>query len=290
MQFVDSELEILVYWMNARDSIRAKKEQGLPKPWTEDELLRSYRWCNVRRMDDRVSAELLAHWYQHDSEFSVALVAAVLARLVNWTESLMEITGGQRFGLERLDRVRNILLARAQRGEKVFTGAYVVPGVPGKVKVVSVCDLVELIQARAGQIYAPSMHATWSNLISFDGLGSFLAGQIVADLAHLRVGEGWEDRDAWAPIGPGSNRGMNRLLGQPKDRQISQAEFDELLPRLIRVLKPRVAGLWADRRLQAMDIQNCLCEFDKYRRLQMNEGKVRAKYDGLGSLQGTLWQ
>ena len=32
-----------------------------------------------------------------------------------------------------------------------------------------------------------------------------------------------------------------------------------------------------------MDIQNCLCEFDKYRRLQLGEGKVRARYDGAGA-------
>lgn len=31
-----------------------------------------------------------------------------------------------------------------------------------------------------------------------------------------------------------------------------------------------------------MDVQNCLCEFDKYRRLTLGEGRVRARYDGRG--------
>jgi len=37
-----------------------------------------------------------------------------------------------------------------------------------------------------------------------------------------------------------------------------------------------------------MDVQNCLCEFDKYRRLQLGEGKVRARYNGAGSNQMAL--
>jgi hypothetical protein len=103
---------------------------------------------------------------------------------------------------------------------------------------------------------------------------------MVADLAHLGTGSGWPDRETWAPLGPGSARGINRLLGRPKDRAVSQIEFQQLLPQLIAELRTRVAELWEDRRLQAMDVQNCLCEFDKYRRLTLGEGKVRARYDG----------
>ena len=55
---VPHELDILVYWMIERDRIRTAKEAGKPKPWTTDPLLRDYRWCNVRRMDDRVSVWL----------------------------------------------------------------------------------------------------------------------------------------------------------------------------------------------------------------------------------------
>jgi hypothetical protein len=274
-QWIHSELDLLHYWIVERETVRRAKEDGQSKPWTQDVLLRDYRWCNVRRMDDRVSRELFARWYPQNVSpcRGSELFLALLGRLVNWPEALNETSG-------HIEDARAILLARAARGEKVFTGAYVVPGVPGRSKVESVCDLVETIAADALSVLRPTMRETWQRLLEYAGIGSFLAGQVVADLAHLQVGRDWPDKQTWAPLGPGSARGINRLRGIPKDRAVSQIDFERLLPDLIAVLRPLISAIWSDRDLHAMDIQNCLCEFDKYRRLQLHEGKVRAKYDG----------
>lgn len=284
MRFIPTELDTLVYWMLERDRIRASKESGAIKPWTMDPLLRDYRWCNVRRMDDRVSRWLIQCWYdpRHDPEYQ--LYDALLARLINWPDSLAEVLDVREF-----EHVRSTLKARATRGEKIFTGAYVIPGVPGKTKVDSIIDLVIAVAEREAEILKCStMRDTWARLTRFDGLGSFLAGQIVADLSTQGVGLDWHDLETWAPAGPGSARGINRLLGRPKMRPVHQTEFEWLLPELMWILRPRVPDLWSDRNLVAMDIQNCLCEFDKYRRLQLGEGKVRARYDGVGNPQGGL--
>lgn len=288
LSIIPSERDILVSWMIERDRIRVAKAAGVPRPWTTDPLLRDYRWCNVRRMDDRVSMEMLARWYEPHGDPEVNLIAAVLGRLVNWPESLMAVTGGEPFHRSHLVHARSRLAHRASMGLKVFTGAYVVPGVPGRNKVDSVCDLVDVVAARADRILGRSMAATWSNLIEVDGLGSFLAGQMVADLAHLSAGAQWKDPGTWAPIGPGSARGLNRLLGRPKDKPVSQPQFERELPQVMSALHPLVQPLWDERHLQAMDIQNVLCEFDKARRLSLNEGTVRARYDGLGTPQETL--
>lgn len=279
---VGSEFEILVSWILERDRVRAAKARGVTKPWTTDPLLRDFRWCNVRRMDDRVSVELFATWYAKDQDVETDLTAATLARLVNWPAALMEITGrdGHRFNLTDALIARDTLRARAARGEKVFTGAYIVPGVPGRSKVDSVCDTAARVQLQAWHLARPSMRETWAGLMDLDGLGTFLAGQIVADLAHLNTGSEWPDVATWAPLGPGSARGINRLLGRPKNQPLTQEQFERELPCLMDLLYPRVSRVWDDRRLQAMDIQNCLCEFDKYRRLQLGEGKVRARYEG----------
>lgn len=286
---VPSELDILVYWMTERDLIRVAKEAGKPKPWTSDPLLRDYRWCNVRRMDDRVSRWLIEHWYQPDGDPLTAVTAATLARLVNWPDSLITITSGFRFHRTDLGHARERLEARAAQGMKVFTGAYIVPGVPGESKIESVCTLAAFIATHAYQIHSDSMRRTWANLVQWDGLGSFLAGQIFADLAHLKAGEHWEDTGWWAPLGPGSARGMNRLHGRPKALGMGQAVFEKELPPLIEVLQARLPALFADRRLQAMDVQNCLCEYDKYRRLTLGEGTVRARYDGAGQQQEAMF-
>ena len=33
--------------------------------------------------------------------------------------------------------------------------------------------------------------------------------------------------------------------------------------------------------IHAQDLQNCLCEFDKYERVRLNEGRPRSNYPGL---------
>jgi hypothetical protein len=238
-------------------------------------------------MDDRVSVALLDSWYAPDAEPSTALVAACLARLINWPDSLMALTMGEPFALEHLAHAARRLQVRADGGNKVFTGAYVVPGAPGEPKIATVMRRAQQVLA-AGDIYQPTMRGTWARLTALDGIGSFLAGQMVADVAHLRAGEIWPDRETWAPVGPGSARGINRMCGRPKDEAVSQNQFELELPALIEILRPRVNEIWDDRQLAAMDVQNCLCEYDKYRRLTMGEGTVRASYDGLAAAQGTL--
>jgi hypothetical protein len=47
------------------------------------------------------------------------------------------------------------------------------------------------------------------------GWGPFMAGQIVADLRHTRYLCDAPDVGRWAPLGPGSTRGLNRLAGRP---------------------------------------------------------------------------
>lgn len=285
MNFIPSQLDLMVQWIVERESIRIKKERGDPKPWTSDLIMRDHRWCNVRRFDDRVSQELLHGWYQAGFDGAVNLPAAVLARLINRTDSLMEITGGERFTLADLPKARAALSAREARGEKVFTAAYIIPGVPGRRKIDSVCDLVEKVTEKSQEVIKSTMRETWAELTKFDGLGSFLAGQVVADLAELEVGRRWADATTFAPVGPGSARGMNRLLGIPTEKRIAQTEFDELLNVLIPVLRPRIESIWNDRKLIAFDVQNCLCEFSKVSKLRLKEGTVRSRYPGAGQPQ-----
>lgn len=286
-EFIESELEIMVYWIHEREAIRKAKEAGAPKPWTTDPLLRDYRWCNVSRMDDRVSVDLMKGWYR-PADARTQLVAATLGRLINWPQALLEGTEGSPFSMGHLAGLRPRLRARAARSEKIFTGAYVVPGVPGSNKIDSTLDLVQRVSGRAGEILKSTMKSTWAELLEMDGLGSFLAGQIVADLARLDTGADWPDRDTWAPVGPGSARGINRLYGRPKNQAVSQGQFEIDLREYIREVRPRIEMIADDRKLHAQDFQGTHCEFDKYRRLTLGEGSVRARYDGAGDAQGSL--
>ena len=83
----------------------------------------------------------------------------------------------------------------------------------------------------------------------------------------------------WAPIGPSSRRRMRRMLGLEANGAMTQAEFEPLLRQLMKKMPAsHLAGIM--RRLEAMDVQTCLCEFDKYMRLLNDEGTVRSRYQG----------
>jgi hypothetical protein len=82
----------------------------------------------------------------------------------------------------------------------------------------------------------------------------------------------------WAVSGPGSRRGLNRVVGRAKDTNWSEKAWKDTLV----VLQKEVAVLlppWMDR-LHAQDLQNCLCEFDKYERVRLGEGRPRSLYAG----------
>jgi hypothetical protein len=103
-----------------------------------------------------------------------------------------------------------------------------------------------------------------------------MAGQAAADLRHIHHEIPWEDTMTWAPQGPGSKRGANRLVGNPLSTAMPLHEWLTVVQRAHAALAARLPI--TAKRLELMDVQNCLCEYDKYRRLTLKEGSVRSKY------------
>lgn len=282
--FDKNAVRAIVYWITERDHIRAKKEAGLPKPWTKDPILRDHRWCNVCRMDDRVSRWLMKNWYQRmDLRHNNVAVMATLARMINWPDALTLLLDGEGRFMWGYRTALHALRTSKRAGNKVFTGAYIINGAAGGDKIKQVLDTVRRIHLSPVELVdASSMRRTWEALQDFRGIGSFIAGQITADLRYVVPGA-WNDRYEWAPIGPGSRRGMRRMLGMPAPGSMKQEQFNELLPQLWDKLMGyrEVSEIYDNRHCEAMDLQNCLCEFDKYMRLTYHEGSVRSKYNGM---------
>lgn len=275
--FDKKALRVFHKWVREREKARRGKETGLPKPWTKDPIIQRYKFCNVRRMDDRVSKWLLDNWYDTSSDLHTLLIAAALARLVNWPDTLECL--GLRFRKWDKTTIRRRLHARQATGNKIFTGAYIINGAMGGSKIDQVVNNVNVLaQEKVIRVIdEKSMQTTHTWLMEFPGIGSFIAGQIVADLRW--VADLFEsDRDTWAPIGPGSRRGMRRLIGLPANGSMTQKQFDVLLVDLIKNFS--TSEIFHERGLEAMDVQNCLCEFDKYSRVLYGEGRARSHYPG----------
>ena len=276
-----SNLDRLCYWIKEREAIREKKEAGEQKPWTDDVILQSYRFCNVVRADDKVSGWLVENWYKPNKGHPNMLTACVLARQFNKIETLTDLG----FPLEWNPRRMLILLnGRTNRGLKNFNGAYVITGqlAVGTPKIEQVVNLVVTpIHKAKPKLDFTSMAETHTALMGFDGLGPFIAGQVTADL-RLAIPEEdkWLDRLTWAPIGPGSRRGMNRLLSLPLKSGMTQSVFSKHLTSLRVRLRSKIpADLYC--RMEAMDLQNSLCEFDKMERTLWENRRPKQLYKGV---------
>lgn len=121
-----------------------------------------------------------------------------------------------------------------------------------------------------------SKKTAWEILITRNNWGSFMAGQVVDDWSWTPLLWKAKDQYSWAPQGPGSVRGLNRLLGLPLRTRHKQEEWLEHL-RALRMAV--VSGLGNRfRNMTLHDCQNALCEMDKYLRAKNGEGKPRSIY------------
>ncbi len=262
-------LEEFVYWIKEREAIHQKRLRRQEAPWTNDQILQQYRFCNVRREDDRVTRWVHENWLRPNANavrlYGESVFAMAVARLVNWPESLAEVGFPAPWRPEKFTRILN---ARKAAGKKVFTGAYMVRAIEAKNGETKADYLAEYVlnplwRARR-QAPCSSLQALHTWLLPFYGMGSFLAAQVVADVkwtALLRAAPDWY---TWAAPGPGSMRGLNRVLGRAVDTAWQKEDWHTTLLALRKVALPKLFKSLQN--LDAQNVQNCLCEFDKYRR------------------------
>lgn len=299
-KFDKEALKRLHYWVQERQRIADRKAAGKAPPWSPDPIMANTRWCNVRRMDDKVSKWLLDSWYPTSPKVkgpqvttAKTIMAAVgLARLFNWPDSLDGLRAPRSGVFTTWDKAKadeHFHKIKATKGGKVFTGVYIINGALGG----RGSDKIETILGQIDKMYnAPhlinnlSMRLTSEYMQQIDGIGSFMSGQFVADLRHVWPGP-WVDRDTWAPLGPGSNRGMAWLTGWNGTDDLPKMKQDEFVEK-INDLKAKLltdgkfAALYSRLGLEMHDIQNVLCETDKYNRILSGTGKARNGYRPLG--------
>lgn len=78
-------------WITERHRIYLKKAAGESPPWTRDQTMQTYRFCNVFRELDIVTVWLRENWripYAHNEHLWIAMC---LARQINWPETLHEV-------------------------------------------------------------------------------------------------------------------------------------------------------------------------------------------------------
>jgi hypothetical protein len=283
-------------FINERESIRLRKEAGDFFPWTDDPILRAYKFTNVHRHHDRTSKELRERFYEryyNDDRRSILMNCALFRYFGTW--EFADAIGWQDYDKFDFQGVIDIADQRFRDDLRVFTGAYVITnqGISApKQEVVVNYFLKDLHKMTPRLLEIAQRTQKWQkvsdemrNINGFGGTG-FMTKEILLDTTYTGF---WERKDqspegsfsfpmdwkTWTPIGPGARRGAARVLGDDSATPISEGKSLWVIQELLYW----VPILWKhNSELVPTDIQFQLCEFDKYERVRLGQGKPRSRY------------
>lgn len=294
---IEDPFERYINFLLERHNIYLKKTRHEPWPWTDDQTLQDYSFCNVYREIDKTSIHYQKTVRNRYKEDPIVLPATVLYRWFNRIETCDALfnepnIGNKSIFEEYIDRgckectfmfeyINNL-------PQPHVTGAFVINGAPGVTKGIGVmvyfhqwCQKPWEAKWNEWLRSPPSLASMYAWLQeSSSGLGPFMTAQLVADLKYLPFMLNVDDWWSWAAPGPGSQRGLNAVLGRP----IHQSWRTEEWLQEIRALRDRENGALAGYGLgpfHAQDTQNHCCEFSKYERARVGlRLKRRYHYHG----------
>lgn len=285
-----------LYWYFAceRQNIFLKKLNNLPAPWTDDEILRTYKFCNSYRVNDRVSQYLLKNVIYNNKKYTkeTMLFRIILFKLFNkestWElllENFNDIT------LENFDQSKysNVLKNALNNGVKIYNDAYIscankAFGYDKKhdnhLALLNKMFVVDKVQNKI--LECKTMKEAFNIIRSYPLIGNFMAYQLVTDINYSDI-VNWQENE-FTVAGPGSIRGIKKCFvnkGNMTDEEIikymyenQDKEFKRFNLNFKRII---------NRPLQLIDCQNIFCELDKYLRvavpqLKSNRTKIKKKY------------
>lgn len=274
-------VDMVMYWIKERHSIYKKRQAKLPKPWSDDPIFQNYRFCNVYREIDKVTIWITKHWVKPNKDAQDLWFAMVVARLVNWPSTL-EIMGFPK-DLDENQFVGTIHKLQ-KAGQKTYSGAYIVStngNSMDKADYLFQKVLTPLWSRRdfIRPMKGDTLEAFYTRLTTNIGMGTFMAAQVVADMKQVEPLKSAKDVKTFAAPGPGSKRGLNRVFGNPVDKPWKPADWKRSLLELKAAVDPLVieAGLPF---IDAQNLQNSLCEIDKYERVRLGQGTPRSGFPG----------
>ena len=257
-------------FMEERHNIFIRKEiNNEPYPWSDDAILTEYSFCNVYRELDRVTIWIRENWREPYADHPNLPFAMAMARQINWPDTLDEIG----FPTEwRPDHVKTIMQDRMAKKQKVYTGAYMLTGTLGGTKIEQTVDKILTPLYANFPCDFSSIENSWKSFLPYAGFSDFMSYEVVTDLRHTKWLEKAPDIMTWANPGPGAMRGLNRIFGRPLDSKQKKPLFIQEMRDLLAILNNRPLPL------EMRDIEHCLCEFDKYERTRLGQGRPRSRY------------
>jgi hypothetical protein len=285
------------YWQFAaeRQAVFFRRYLGEPHPWSEDEILQTYRFTNAYRASDRVSQYLIRNVIYRgpqtpDEVFFRTILFKLFNKIETW-ELLQREVGDVSYDGYSFQRYDRVLTDAMDRKQTIYSAAYIMPSGSRKngstKKHRSHLQLLERMMddGAPGRIAgAASMRDAFNILVSYPMIGNFLAYQYVTDLNYSELCD-FTEMEFVVP-GPGAIDGISKCfssLGGLTETDIIKLVTERQADEFDR-LGLNFQSLWG-RQLQFIDCQNLFCEISKYARVRhpevngvANRTRIKQKY------------
>ena len=142
-----------------REKIRKKREEGLPQPWTDDEIFKNARFLNVFREDDRGSKAILRFANNLNGDLETLIQALFFARWCNRQETLDYISS------DILCNPEKLLYLMQEKGNWCNTTAYPVESIYWEGKKYSRVDAATILFFKIKRYLADIIQRSEGNII-----------------------------------------------------------------------------------------------------------------------------
>lgn len=265
----------VINFITERENARKAKLNGTI--YNGDNIVKTYRFCNMRREDDRVTIWINDNWRgPNENEPDLWFAMAVARMALNSIDSMIDLGFPIPWNPNKFIDMVN---TRQSKNLKVYNPAYMIatPNWTGPKQEFLVQKLLNPMWKNRAKIRPTNIDTLESfhkKLLSCYGVGSFTGAQVVADMKYTPILEKASDWWTWAAPGPGSQRGLNRVFGRDKNASWNAVDWLMHLQQLLSAVNKH----FKDEPFHAQDLQNVMCEFDKYERAKNGEGKPKQKY------------
>lgn len=286
-----------LYWMFAsrRQAAFERRLAGDQRPWTDDPILNTFKFCNVFRATDRVSQYMIREVaYAPDAGAFADRVFQIVAfrtfsNIRTWNGIRARLGGPPKLNDLRSGRFERALDEVKAANGGLYTGAFILCATKAYGFDQKHRNHVALFRhmfsdGRLDEAVrgANSLEAVVRALEKFPLMGPFMAYQTAIDLNYSDM-LGFDEND-YTQAGPGALRGLRKAFHTLGDYSPSgtirwmverqEAEFQRL--------GFRFDGLFG-RKLHAIDCQGLFCELDKYCReavpaLASNRSRIKARF------------
>ena len=282
------------YFANERQNIFIKKLNGDTPPWTNDPILKTYKFCNSYRVNDRVSQYLLKNVIYNGKTYKDEdiLFRIILFKIFNkestWELLLKEFKD---ITLSTFDmkEYSNVLTNAINNNIKIYNDAYISCATKAfgydrkhdnHLALLNKMFIIDKVQDKI--LKCTNMEQAFNIIKSYPLIGNFMAYQLITDINYSNIVD-WKE-DEFTVAGPGSLRGIKKCFidkGNLSNEDIIRYMYNHQEEEFKRLnLDFKTIG---NRKLQLIDIQNIFCELDKYCRekvpaLKSNRTKIKKKY------------